>query len=553
MRGMAASSGRSEIVALWISVAAIILFVATAGQTVPDVLAIASGSPTSLSGAEQTTLLLNIALLLFSWRRYADLRREVTARGEAENRAVYLATRDPLTGLLNRGSITESGTALINQAKQGCASAALCIVDLHRFKYVNDVYGHPAGDSLLCSMAEAIVSLMPEGSLCARLGGDEFAVTTAGDGAAEAMAYLAEQLAGRLKEPFGVNGFHVHISASIGLARLHAGCTNMEALLRQGDIALSAAKKKGRGHAVWFTHSMESELRVRSEIEEGLRRGIPQGQFVPVYQPQVELATGELKGFEMLARWQHPTLGIVEPDVFIPVSEEIGLIGELSESLMHQAFDDAKHWERGLSLSVNISPVQLTDPWLPQKILKLLTETGFPAERLEVEITESSLFENLSLAQNIVASLKNQRIRLSLDDFGTGYSSLAHLRALPFDRIKIDRTFVQSMMNDAESGVIVNAITKLAQSLGVPLTAEGIEDAATNERLIELGCDTGQGWYFGKPLSAAAVQELLVKEAPYAPAPVSVAAKPVSSGSSLTGTVEDARNKRALQAGSRQA
>jgi EAL domain-containing protein (putative c-di-GMP-specific phosphodiesterase class I) len=254
---------------------------------------------------------------------------------------------------------------------------------------------------------------------------------------------------------------------------------------------------------------MERELQNRNSTEAGLRRGIPEGEFVPFFEQQIDLLTGSLHGFEMLARWQHPERGIVPPDEFIGVAEECGLISDLSLSVMRQAFEEACGWDSSLSLSVNISPSQLKDPWLAQRIVKLLVETGFPAERLEVEITESSLFENLGLAQSIVGSLKNQGIRLALDDFGTGYSSLAHLRALPFDRIKIDRSFVSSINDNPESAAIVNAITRLADSLNLAVTAEGIEDELVEARLRSIGQYKAQGWLFGRPIPIPEVRKLL--------------------------------------------
>jgi EAL domain-containing protein (putative c-di-GMP-specific phosphodiesterase class I) len=213
----------------------------------------------------------------------------------------------------------------------------------------------------------------------------------------------------------------------------------------------------------------------------------------------------------MLARWDHPKQGIILPDNFISIAEETGMIADLSISVMRQALLEAKGWDPSLFVSVNISPAQLKDPWLAQKIVKLLVETGYPANRLEIEITETSLFENLALAQSIVGSLKNQGIRLALDDFGTGYSSLAHLRALPFDRIKIDKSFVTSILDNPESAAIVNAITRLGDSLGLSVTAEGIEDAAIEERLRQLGCHKGQGWHFGKPTSIGQTRKLLAE------------------------------------------
>jgi EAL domain-containing protein (putative c-di-GMP-specific phosphodiesterase class I) len=256
---------------------------------------------------------------------------------------------------------------------------------------------------------------------------------------------------------------------------------------------------------------MERELEARNAIEAGLRIGIPRGEIVPYFEPQIDLVTQSLHGFEMLARWDHPERGIVSPEEFIPVAEEAGLIGDLSLEVLSRAFTEARGWDPALSLSVNISPVQLKDPWLAQKITKLLVETGFPAERLEIEITESSLFENLGLAQAIVSSLRNQGIRLALDDFGTGYSSLAHLRALPFERIKIDRSFITSINDNPDSTAIVTAITRLAESLKLSVTAEGIEDETIEARLRSIGRYTGQGWLFGRPMPACDVRTMLAQ------------------------------------------
>ena len=234
---------------------------------------------------------------------------------------------------------------------------------------------------------------------------------------------------------------------------------------------------------------------------------------MPYFEPQVDLASGQVTGFEVLARWQHPNRGMLGPELFIPVAEDIGLIGALSESVMAQALDVARDWDNALSLSVNISPSQLADPWLAQRIVRLLTTSNFPAERLVMEVTESSLFSDLDLAKSLVLSLKNQGVRLALDDFGTGFSSLSHLRLLPLDVIKIDRSFVASVHVDRQSAAIVKAVTTLAQALGVPVTAEGLEDAETLDRMLALGARTGQGWFLGKPMSAEAAGELLSRYA----------------------------------------
>ncbi|HEV2747566.1 MAG TPA: EAL domain-containing protein [Allosphingosinicella sp.] len=457
-------------------------------------------------------LLLNVALSIYGFRRYTDLRREVVERTAAEKRAHSLASTDPLTGFLNRRTLGEAVEALLAGADQRKRAVAMLIVDLDGFKTINDVHGHLTGDTLLRTTAEVIEKAMPAGAIGARLGGDEFAAAFLFDpDRAATVDATASYIVERLGKPFDLGGVHVHISASVGIARSDHDCGTVDALLRRADIAMYAAKKNGRGRHIWFDGSMERELRKRTATETGLRGGIPQGEFVPFFEQQVDLVSGSLHGFEMLARWQHPEQGIVMPDEFISVAEECGLIGELSMSVMAQAFEEARAWDPSLSLSVNISPSQLKDPWLAQKLVKLLVETGFPAERLEVEITESSLFENLGLAQSIIGSLKNQGVRIALDDFGTGYSSLAHLRALPFDRIKIDRSFISSINDNPESAAIVNAITRLAESLHLAVTAEGIEHELIEARLRSIGNYKGQGWLFGKPMPAAEVQSMLAE------------------------------------------
>jgi EAL domain-containing protein (putative c-di-GMP-specific phosphodiesterase class I) len=260
---------------------------------------------------------------------------------------------------------------------------------------------------------------------------------------------------------------------------------------------------------VWFDAGMERALIAHGEIEQGIRFGLEHGQFVPYFEPQVDLHTGEIVGFEMLARWNHPLSGIIGPDVFIPVAEEIGLIGRLSEDVIGAALLEAASWDAKIKISVNISATQLADSWLAQRIVRILSETAFPADRLVVEITESSLFADMDLARTIVTSLKNQGVRLALDDFGTGFSSLAHIRSLPFDIIKIDRSFVANLHEKRESAAIIRAVTTLAAALSVPVCVEGIENEESFKTVVRLGCAIGQGWYFGKPMTAEQARELL--------------------------------------------
>lgn len=493
-------------------IAALIMFVGTGTSVMTRAVDIISGVGGGIDQTLSIALMLNIALILFGWRRYNDLTREVSERKAAEERAQTLALRDPLTGFHNRRSLSESGSEMLQKAARREKALAMLMLDLDHFKNVNDVHGHAIGDALLKAVASEVAKLMPPNSLAARLGGDEFACAFVFDvGNRDIVDRVADALVTRLSQPFDAAGIFVHISVSLGIAHSAPDCETIDALMRRADIAMYAAKHQGRNRFAWFDASMELELQQRNETESGMRNGIPREEFVPYFEQQIDLTTGRLGGFEVLARWDHPTKGLIPPDAFIAIAEDTGMIADLSMSVMRQALLEAKHWDPSLVVSVNISPIQLKDPWLAQKIVKLLVETGFPANRLEVEITETSLFENLTLAQSIVGSLKNQGIRLALDDFGTGYSSLAHLRALPFDRIKIDKSFVVSIIENPESAAIVNAITRLGDSLGLPVTAEGIEDETIEERLRQLGCHRGQGWHFGKPTSIAQTRALLAQ------------------------------------------
>jgi diguanylate cyclase (GGDEF)-like protein len=509
---VAAAAAGKDIVTAGIVIAAIVMFVGTGTSIMTSFVQTLSGVGGGMDKTLNIALLLNIALILFGWRRYNDLTKEVQERAAAEQRATTLALRDPLTGFHNRRSIAETGADMLVRTRRRNKELALVMLDLDHFKNVNDVHGHAIGDALLRAVASEIAKLMPPQSLTARLGGDEFACAFPFDSEnPEVVDRIVEAIVARLAQPFDADGVFAHISVSAGIAHSAADCESIDALMRRADIAMYSAKRAGRNQFAWFDAGMERDLQVRNEVESGMRAGIPKGEFVPYFEQQIDLTTGRLGGFEVLARWDHPTRGLVAPDNFIPIAEETGMIADLSMSVIRQALSEARNWDAGLIISVNISPTQLKDPWLAQKMVKLLVETGFPATRLEIEITESSLFENLPLAQSIVGSLKNQGIRLALDDFGTGYSSLAHLRALPFDRIKIDKSFVTSIIENSESAAIVNAITRLGDSLGLSVTAEGIEDAQIEERLRQLGCHKGQGWHFGRPASIAATRTLLAE------------------------------------------
>ena len=525
-----------DFVTLGIAVAAIILFVGTGGKVLPQIVrawqGVGEGPDTLLVNA----VLLNIALILLGWRRYKELTQEIDQTREAEQEARLLAEIDPLTGCLNRRSLTSAVDIMIDQCEQNGQALALIMIDLDNFKQVNDLNGHKSGDQVLQQAATRIRSLLPRGGLLARLGGDEFTCVFPFDARApERVEQIANRLIEKVSKPIEIGGQIAEVTISLGISASErsgqpaGGDVDAKALMHKADIAMYHAKKQGKNRFFWFESSMESELRFRNEMIQGLRRGIEKGEFVPFYEQQIDLETGKLVGFEMLARWNSPDFGIVGPDIFIPIAEEMGLIGDLSEQLIVQAFTDAKSWAPELTLSVNISPVQMRDPWFSQKLLKLLIEHNFPPHRLEIEITESCLHENIGMVRTMIASLQNQGVHVSLDDFGTGYASLSQLSSLPFDRLKIDRSFVKELSGSNSGAKIVQAMVSMSDGLHMPVTAEGIEDEKILEALKTLGKMKGQGYHYGLPENGEAVRKRLAESgqlAQEAPARTGTAADP---------------------------
>jgi diguanylate cyclase (GGDEF)-like protein len=489
----------SYLVTSCAALAALFVFIPI-GQRV--VAAAIGGSSTNSGVTSQLTVgfLLNIAVILFAWRRSKDLKCALEANEIAQQSAHDNAFIDHVTGLANRRELMR----VLAEPQSSEAGSKLLLLDLDFFKKVNDLYGHVVGDEVLKRVAAIIQLQSPEESCCARLGGDEFAILVRPH-PDELVRQSVANIIHAIAEALVLETATVHVSASVGVSHVEPGMT-AEQCLRKSDIAMYSAKRAGRNCQVWFDEKMERELLARTQLEDEIRGGVAAGEFIPFYQPQIDLGTGHLTGFEVLARWRSPSRGLLEPLEFISIAEASGLISELSLSVMGQALREARDWPSHLKIAVNISPVQFRDSRLAERILKLLAETNFPPSRLEVEITESSFLEDRETALTIVQSLKNMGITISLDDFGTGYASLSQLQSLPFDRIKIDKSFVMSLLSDTQSDAIVSTILSLGRALKLPITAEGIEDAGTKHRLTDLGCSDGQGWLFGKAVSGETVR-----------------------------------------------
>ena len=500
-RSKAVRIASSHLITSCATAAAIILFVALGSEILPS--AIAGLQVQAYDNALSVAFLLNIAIILFGWRRSKDLKDALDAYERAERVAECNANSDPATGLANRRELMRA----LELSLAAKSSGVLLLVDLDHFKRVNDLHGHLAGDQLLRVVAQTLLDEAPDGSCCARIGGDEFAVLL-NEASGKEAERVAQAILARLSKPVDLGNAQVFVSASIGLSQVRR-LQNEEDVLRESDFALYAAKRAGRNCFAWFDPELERELTDRVKLEEDIRSGIPRGEFIPFFQPLIDLTTRELVGFEALARWRSPTRGFLEAETFIEAAEKTGLIGPLTISVVEQALREARDWPAHLKMAINISPVQFRDPQLAQHIMKLVTEAGFPAHRLEVEITEASLLEDREQVLATIGSLKNVGISISLDDFGTGYASLSQVNTLPIDRIKIDKSFISAIVKSEQTAAIVNTITSLGHTLNVPITAEGIESEQIRNELGKYGCAEGQGYLFGRPLSAETVRTFL--------------------------------------------
>ncbi|WP_300619888.1 EAL domain-containing protein [Dokdonella sp.] len=428
---------------------------------------------------------------------------------EAQARINQLAYYDALTGLPNRAEFQR----LVQNALAALPSGSVLnihYVDLDDFKAVNDSFGHRAGDQLLDQVARRLTAIVGDADVrVARMGGDEFALMqVCADGESDGHA-LASRIVAAIDEPFDIEEARVGVGASLGVAQTRAGTMPLSELFKRADLALYTAKREGGRKYHFFAPEMEALVQLRLSLKQDLRSALAGGEFRLAYQPIVALASSELVAVEALLRWRHPSQGEVPPAVFIPIVEEMGLIGPLGDWVLREACRAAAAWPQPIKVGVNLSPLQLRRPGLVQNVIEVLRETGLPPDRLDLEVTESALLARDAATRLALHDLHDHGVRLSLDDFGTGYSSLQLLRMFPFDRIKIDMSFVRDIGLDADSMAIVDAVIRLAGELGLRSAAEGVETASQFEWLLRHECSEGQGHWFSPPLSDAELRRLL--------------------------------------------
>jgi diguanylate cyclase (GGDEF)-like protein/PAS domain S-box-containing protein len=448
--------------------------------------------------------------------------RDITQRKHAEDQLERQAYYDPLTELPNRALFRNRLQHLFHRARDRARRSSavglfgLLYLDLDRFKAVNDGLGHQAGDELLIGIARRLEKCLRPGDTLARIGGDEFTVLLEDISSEEDATRVAERIHQELSEPMAVDGQEVFTTVSLGIALSSSGYGRPEDMLRDADIAMYRAKANGRARHQVFDGEMHKRAASILRLETDLRRALDRRQLIPYYQPIVDLETRALVGFEALARWNHPTRGLVLPDEFIPIAEETGLVGAIGEWMLTEACRQMKTWQERyprtppLSISVNASTRQLAHASLVDQVRRILTETRLPPTSLTLEITESALMENREIGASVIRGLRELGVRFNIDDFGTGYSSLAYLHEFPIDTLKVDKSFVRRMGEAPEHAKIVKAIISLAENLGMMVIAEGVETNAQADALRELHCMGAQGYLFSPPVAAAEAEALIV-------------------------------------------
>ncbi|WP_246691985.1 MULTISPECIES: EAL domain-containing protein [unclassified Methylobacterium] len=440
---------------------------------------------------------------------------DVSARKASEARADEMARLDPLTGLPNRLLLRERLAEALARLQRSGEACALLLIDLDRFKPVNDTLGHPVGDALLAKVADRLRSTVRPTDTVARIGGDEFVILQTDIREAGNTQALARRIVDLIGRTYMVDGHLLTIGASVGVALAPADGESADKLLKNADLALYRAKLDGRGTYRFFEPEMDARMQARRQLELDMRQALARREFQLHYQPQLQLDDDRLIGCEALIRWKHPERGSVSPLDFIPLAEEIGLIVPIGEWVIRQACRDATTWPAGMSVAVNVSPAQFKSDRLVETIISALASSGLSAKRLEVEITEGVLLQESEKTLQTLHRLRELGVRVSMDDFGTGYSSLSYLRSFPFDKIKIDRSFVKDLSSKPDGDAIIRAIAGLGKSLGMTTVAEGVETPEQMQRIRDEGCTDVQGYLISRPIPADDLLQFLANYRPH--------------------------------------
>jgi diguanylate cyclase (GGDEF)-like protein/PAS domain S-box-containing protein len=481
-----------------------------------EVLQAPGGKVMELNGCRKNGEVFPLEACFSGWQgtdgfQYGAVLRDISVRKREAERILYLAEHDTLTGVANRNKLHEQLDVTLAEAKTKQCEVALLMMDLDKFKQVNDTLGHTCGDQLLRGVAERLNALLKDIGLVARLSGDEFAVVISGADAVDSAKKLAERTSLAFSEiPFSIGSRQLRINVSIGVAIYPTDCVTAEELLGNADLALYQAKTTGRGKCVFFERAIRDKLESRLSLETELERALERDEFELFYQPQVNLRDGRLVGAEALIRWRHPDRGLVSPAEFMPIANASSISDGIALWVMKTACRQGGLWQQSghdIRLGINLSPSQFQSGDLAATVGSVLKDTGFSPSRLELEVTESILLADKESALETFRRIQDLGVRIAFDDFGTGYASLTYLKDFPLDRLKIDRSFITELRADSDDMVIAGATISLGKLLGLSVIAEGIETSATADLLWSMGCEEGQGYYFGRPMPAAEFEQ----------------------------------------------
>ena len=487
----------------------------------PAMLQVSGGKVVELEGRRNNGVTFPLEGCFSEWQgfdglQYGAVMRDISVRKRETERIRYLAEHDTLTGLANRNKLHERLSAILAEAETKQCEVALLMMDLDKFKQINDTLGHACGDQLLCGVAKQLTALVDGDGLVARLSGDEFAMVIVGTDAVDRATKLSERILIALSEtPFTVGARQLTVSGSIGIAAFPKDCTTTDELLGNADLALYQAKGAGRGRYVLFERKIRAKLETRLALEAALARAVERHEFEMFYQPQINLETSRLAGAEALIRWRHPERGVVAPDDFMPVVNGTSISDGVARWVLETVCRQGRLWQQkgfDIRLGVNLSPSQFQSGDLAATVASVLHQCGYSASLLELEVTEGILLEDDERALAIFDRIRDLGVGIAFDDFGTGFASLTYLKKFPLDRLKIDKSFVQNLRADSEDMAIVGATIGLGKLLGLSVIAEGIEERATADLLRSKGCEEGQGYYFGRPMPAAEFEQRFLSE-----------------------------------------